>query len=489
MSRPAYILKKNKLYPLSALVIAFLLSLQCAAAAVENFTIKIGVGIGVSSGNLLGRGLSLRDAKGGKGSAADGAKVASDGAALVVGGKKFALPVEIKASSGLGWDSTRYRGALTVIASPGAPGRFTVINEVGLEDYLRGILKMEMNPEWHPEALKAQSILARTYAVKNRGRFASQGFDLDNTQNTQIYRGMNAEDPRTDAAVQATRGQIMAWNGKPAEIFYHSDSGGATADISHVWGSNIPYLKPKAEKIAYVSPYSSWQTPLSSAQVETALAKIGKSVGRVTGLEVAAKDPNGRAVTLRARGSSGTSEVSAHAFRMAVGSSVLRSTNFEILGSAPSGTAGIAPQRTSPSAPLPQPASQPAPKVQSLAEIAAQRDPLVELTNNNIFTKDELIDMLMNPQKRDSYLKIGLERAAGAMSQTKPAQDAPKPPAAPQTPVPATSNAQPGAFTFSGKGWGHGVGMSQWGAKAMADSGMKCSEILRHYFPGTTIGK
>jgi stage II sporulation protein D len=470
------------------LVIALLLSMQGVAIAVEDFTIKIGVGIGASSGNLTGRGIMLRDAKGAKGSAADGAKVTSDGAGLDVGGKKYALPLEIKASSGLGWSGTRYRGSLRVIASPGAPGKFTVINEVRLEDYLRGILKIEMNPEWHPEALKAQAILARTYAVKNRGRFARQGFDLDNTQNTQIYRGMNAEDPRTDAAVQATRGQVLVWNGKPAEIFYHSDSGGATADISHVWGSNVPYLKPKAEKIAYVSPYSSWQTSLSSAQVEAAMGKIGKPVGRAAAMEVTAKDSNGRAVTLRVRGTSGTADVSAHAFRMAVGSSVLRSTNFEISGAGAGIAAGTAPQITPPSAQSPAPA-QAAPKVQTLAEIASQKDPLLELTKVNIFTKDELIDMLMNPGKRDSYLKIGLERAAGALSQAKPEPDAPKPQATPPSPVPVPSGASSGAFTFSGKGWGHGVGMSQWGAKAMADSGIKCAEILQHYFPGTKIGK
>jgi stage II sporulation protein D len=471
---------KNRLY-LGALIVSFVLSLAEAASAVENFTIKIGVDMGASSGSILGRDISLRDAKGVRGNAADGARVTFDGTRLSVGKNKYSLPLEVKASSGLGWNAARYRGALKIIAAPGAAGKFTVVNEVALEDYLRGILKIEMNPEWHQEALKAQAILARTYAVKNRGRFASQGFDLDNTQNTQIYRGMNAEDPRTDAAVTATRGQVLTWNGRPADIYYHSDSGGATADISHVWGSSIPYLRSQAEKYAYSSPYSSWNISLSSAQVEAALAKIGKSVGKVTGMEVAAKDSNGRAVTLRARGTSGTADVSAHAFRMAVGSSVLRSTNFEIAGATAAASSGAGTQTPQP---VPVPAQTPR-KVQSLAEIAEQRDPLLELTNGGVFTRDELIDMLMNPEKRESYLKIGLERAAGMTPQAKPEQPAP-------TPVPQTKPAPPatpvGSFTFKGRGWGHGVGMSQWGAKAMADSGVKCQEILRHYFPGAKIG-
>ena len=245
---------------LAALIAAFILSPDGAASAVANFPIKIGIDIGASSGKLLWRGLALRDAKGARGSAPDGSSVTYDGSSLAIGGKKYALPLTVNASGGVGWKETRYRGSLAIIKTPGAQGKFTVVNEVALEDYLRGILKIEMNPEWNAEALRAQAILARTYAAKNRGRFADRGFDLDNTQNTQIYRGMNAEDPRTDAAVKATAGQVLTWNGKPADIYYHSDSGGATADISHVWGSNIPYLQPKAEKIAYASPYSNWQT-------------------------------------------------------------------------------------------------------------------------------------------------------------------------------------------------------------------------------------
>jgi stage II sporulation protein D len=491
-------LKKNRLYA-AALMIPLILSFAGTVSAVENFTVKIGVDMGVASGNLLGRGLSLRDAKGAKGSAADGALAAYDGSALTVGGKKYVLPLTVKASGGVGWKETRYRGSLAIIKTPGAQGKFTVVNEVELEDYLRGILKIEMNPDWHQEALKAQSILARTYAAKNRGRFADRGFDLDNSQNSQIYRGMNAEDPRTDAAVKATRGQVLTWNGKPADVYYHSDSGGATADISHVWGSSSPYLRSQAEKIAYASPYSNWQTSFSAAQVALALQKIGKSVGNVTGVEVAMKDANGRAVTLRVRGDKGTADVSAHAFRMAVGSSVLRSTNFEITGAEPGISPAIAPApapvQTPARAQISGPSSPRSQKVLSLAEIAAQKDPLMELTNNDIFTKDELIDMLMNPEKRDSYLKIGLERLSGMGPQQKPANPTPANPPVPTPRAPAKPSSQAnsvkaaGTFTFKGKGWGHGVGMSQWGAKAMADSGAKAADILLHYFPGTKIGK
>jgi stage II sporulation protein D len=451
--------------PCLAAVLFFLL-LADMAQAVENFTIRIGVGVGVSSGRLLGRGLTLRDAKGNKVGAADGVTVSSAGHQISVGGKKLSLPAAVHASSGLGWADTRYRGTLRII---GAPNGFTVVNELNLEDYLRGILKIEMNPEWPQEALKAQAILARTYAVKNRGRFGKLGFDLDNSENSQMYRGANAEDPRTDAAVSATRGQILAWGGKAADVYYHSDSGGATADIGHVWGGGASYLKPRAEAVTYTSPNSNWQVSFTAAQIEEIMRKMGKDVGGVTGVEISLADQYARVVQLRVRGAKGTADVRAHAFRMAAGSRVLRSTRFSVSG-AQNGRAA---------------ASEPgagAPVVESLAEIAAKVDPIIEMTNNDVFTSDELLDMLMEPSKRESYMKIGMER----LSRTGGARAEPEKPA--KAPVAPTVKAPP-AFTFTGKGWGHGVGLSQWGAKAMAERGMKCGEILAHYFPGTKIAK
>ncbi|MDR1943741.1 MAG: SpoIID/LytB domain-containing protein [Synergistaceae bacterium] len=470
-------LKKNYLY-IAAAILSIILLLAGKALAVENFQMKIGVNIGVSSGKLLGRGLTLRDSKGTRASASEGAVVTASGADISVGGRKLSLPVQVSAASGLGWGSTRYRGTLKIIS---APGGFTVINEVALEDYLRGILKVEMSPEWPREALKAQAVLARTFAVKNRGRYAGQGFDLDNTQNTQIYRGMNAEDKRTDAAVSETKGQVLTWNGSPADVYYHSDSGGATADIAHVWGGASAYLKPRRERVAYISPYSSWQISLTSAQIASAMRKIGKDVGNVTGVEVALLDEFGRAVRLRVRGDRGVADVTAHAFRMAVGSGVLRSTNFTVAGAAALPTQARTPAQAPETA-----AKTPAAPVwaDSLAKIAEQADPLIEMTKSGVFTKEELLDMLVNPSKRESYLKIGYERLAGAASQTgKPANPAPAGPSAPVV-VPSS-----GSFTFNGRGWGHGVGLSQWGAKAMADQGVKCEEILAHYFPGTKIAR
>jgi len=447
-------------------------SVVCRAEAVPNSGIKIGVAQNVASGQLLGKGVKLRDASGTTVSLPSGGAVTASGEYVRAASRQLRLPVRVIAGSNLGWDKTRYRGSLSFVQSG---QNFTVVNELDLESYLRGILKIEMNPAWPKEALRAQAILARTFAVKNKGRFASKGYDLDATENSQIYRGVNAEDTRTDAAVRDTVGQVLTYNGQVASIFYHSDSGGSTADVSHVWGGSFPYLVARPETTASGSPYSDWQLTLTPAQVASAMSKLNVDVGSVRGMEVAQKDSYGRVVQLRVNGDRGSSEVRAHAFRMAVGSSVLRSTNFQIARSNETAASSIVQTP-------PQP-KKPAPAAVESATFSPNADPLIEMTRSGVFTKEEIMDMLLNPDKRGEYLKKGMARISGSSSSA--------PVVVEPTPSPAEKREQLsfGGFTLVGKGWGHGVGLSQWGAKAMADRGASCEAILSHYFPGTKIGK
>jgi stage II sporulation protein D len=179
---------------------------------------------------------------------------------------------------------------------------------------------------------------------------------------------------------------------------------------------------------------------------------------------------------------------------MAAGSSVIRSTNFNVNGASGSANAPNTPNAANalktpqkPAAPAPSGAPQVA---ASLISFSGSVDPLIEMTKGGIFTSSEMMDMLMNPDKRDEYVKIGYQRMAGQQPAAAPAPAA-KPAA--QYPsintAPGGTGGMDGRFVFSGKGWGHGVGLSQWGAKAMAESGIRCEEILAHYFPGTKIGK
>ncbi len=136
-----------------------------------------------------------------------------------------------------------YRGRIEVFTN--TRGSLTVVNELGLEDYVRGVVANELSPGGYPalEALKAQAIAARTYALKNRGQFMSQGFDLLPTTRSQVYRGLTSEHPLTTRAVDETRGLIASYNGEPINALYTSTCGGRTENAENIFNEAIPYLR------------------------------------------------------------------------------------------------------------------------------------------------------------------------------------------------------------------------------------------------------
>jgi len=136
-----------------------------------------------------------------------------------------------------------YRGRIEVFTN--LRGSLTVVNELGLEDYVRGVVANELSPGGYPaiEALKAQAVAARTYALKNRGQFMSQGFDLLPTTRSQVYRGLTSENPLSSRAVDETRGLIATYNGEPINALYTSTCGGRTENSENVFNEAIPYLR------------------------------------------------------------------------------------------------------------------------------------------------------------------------------------------------------------------------------------------------------
>src|SRR5689334_1046149 len=136
-----------------------------------------------------------------------------------------------------------YRGRIEVFTN--LRGTLTVVNELGLEDYVRGVVANELSPGGYPaiEALKAQAIAARTYALKNRGQFMSQGFDLLPTTRSQVYRGLTSENALSTRAVDETRGLVATYNGEPINALYTSTCGGRTEDSEKIFNEAIPYLR------------------------------------------------------------------------------------------------------------------------------------------------------------------------------------------------------------------------------------------------------
>lgn len=132
-----------------------------------------------------------------------------------------------------------YRGFLIV---QNKNGKLTVINNVDLEDYIKGVVPAEMPSSWETEAHKAQAIAARSYALANLGKRAALGFDLKDTPEDQAYGGASAETTKTNSAVEDTTGIVLTYNMKVVNAYYSASAGGQTLDTKDVWGGNLPYI-------------------------------------------------------------------------------------------------------------------------------------------------------------------------------------------------------------------------------------------------------
>ncbi len=186
------------------------------------------------------------------------------------------------ATENLSADAAPYRGLFEV--RPGDAGTITVVNIVNLEDYVRGVVPNELSPQAFPqlEALKAQAVAARSYALGHRVEYKQKGFDLCASAACQVYRGRSSENPLTDQAVEATRGIVALYAGKPINAFYTSTCGGHTEDVANVFdGESAPYLRG----VACAPERSAWATIRTSASPRTFGDVPGLS--RDTGLLVA----------------------------------------------------------------------------------------------------------------------------------------------------------------------------------------------------------
>ncbi|MCG8459180.1 MAG: SpoIID/LytB domain-containing protein, partial [Holophagales bacterium] len=143
--------------------------------------------------------------------------------------------VEPAEGAGIPFGATRYRGKLLIFLNE--RGLLNVVNELTLEEYLRGVVPKEMGPELYNEieALKAQTVAARTYTLRNLGEFADEGYDICSTPRCQVYGGMGVEHPRSDRAIEATAGQVLLYHGQPAETFYSATCGGHTENVEVVF--------------------------------------------------------------------------------------------------------------------------------------------------------------------------------------------------------------------------------------------------------------
>jgi stage II sporulation protein D len=206
-----------------------------------------------------------------------------------------------------GWPSTsdgaRYRGSLRVVRSSSA---FLIVNHVVLEGYLRGVVPREVPSSWPQAALRAQSVAARSYAV--RGIKDLGAFDLYCTTASQVYNGYDGETAATNLAVSATAGVVPTYNGTPIVAYFSSTSGGHTENIENVWGgSAVPYLKGVKDPYDYYSPYHIWPDTPYRWSAETVTSKLGSLVpGTLRTVYVAKRGVSPRVVLAYVLGTDGT---------------------------------------------------------------------------------------------------------------------------------------------------------------------------------------
>jgi stage II sporulation protein D len=202
-----------------------------------------------------------------------------------------------------------YRGSMQVDV---VSGKLRAINVVGLEQYLYGVVPSEMPFSWAPEALKAQAVVARSYALATRRTGA---FDLYPDTRSQVYLGVEHEKPSTTAAVDATAGQVVLYQGEVAKTFFFSTSGGRTASAEDVWGEPVPYLVSVPDPYDSISPHHTWG-PV--AYTGAALAKKLKMKGRVMDVQ-SELNSSGRVKTLTVVGSQSTMVVPGASVRQRLG--------------------------------------------------------------------------------------------------------------------------------------------------------------------------
>jgi stage II sporulation protein D len=185
-------------------------------------------------------------------------------------------------------DGKPYRGKI-VVSTEGK--RVHVIDTVGLEPYLQGVVPSEMPSNWSPEALKAQAVAARSYALANLTK--GRGFDLFADTRSQVYGGVDAESPNASSAVDATKGQVVLYNGKVADTLFFSTSGGRTASSVDATGDAVPYLVSVSDPFDTASPYHTWGPVLIDA---AKVAKQLKLAAPIAGLQTTT-GPSGRVTT------------------------------------------------------------------------------------------------------------------------------------------------------------------------------------------------
>lgn len=324
-------------------------------------------------------------------------------------------------------DGKRFRGE--IIFKRYQDSDMTVINYLTLQEYLYGVLPKEMSGDWPLEALKAQAVAARNYAVANIHKHSNYGFDLCGTIHCQVYGGYDVEKPRSNMAVDATDGKLLTYKGKIISAFFHSNSGGYTEDSENVWSLSIPYIRGVKDDFSLGAPNSNWTQIYSPYEIAQVLSLKGINIGEIYNIYPEKHSKNGRVLSLKIKGTLDEITLEKEETRKIFGYNNIKSMNFKV-------------------------------NTDIDVYIKSSNGESIQKPLNN-----------MHILKGKNSIKILSNNKYNIYNGYKSVQ----------------IHGKPSKYIFNGRGWGHGLGMSQWGAKKMAELGYTYQEILQHYYTGTKL--
>jgi len=201
--------------------------------------------------------------------------------------------------------SAKYRGSLEFRVEN---GKLAVVNELNIEDYLRGVVPAEIPPAWPKEALKAQAVAARNYALQRVEVTRGSNYNVVNDQLSQVYRGYDAETQATNEAVEVTRGMVMTSRGSLITAFFHACSGGYTENSEDVWLEQLPYIKGKADPYDKNDKHYNWQVDYTVEQLVAKLRGSGYNLAALEDIEELARTSSGariKSIAVSGQGSLG----------------------------------------------------------------------------------------------------------------------------------------------------------------------------------------
>lgn len=222
----------------------------------------------------------------------------------------------------------RFKGGLEVIKR--SSGLLSIINYLDLEDYVKGISVRETSHYWPIEALKAEVVIFRTFALYRMEQFKNKEWDVTDDVFSQVYGGVESERYRITEAVDQTKGEVLYFDQKILPSFYHSTCAGATEDASVLWNIDLPPLKGVACSFCKDSPHFNWKTVISKEKIRGLWEKQGQKIGAIKEVVIAGRDKSGRAINLDVVTDEKDIEIAAKDFRNLIGPDIIKSTNFKI---------------------------------------------------------------------------------------------------------------------------------------------------------------